>query len=93
MVWLGFQERTAIDPNNWDLQLRCIETLLAKTVIMIASSFSYYQEIIKRGNLESLSKDLWVKVFKNGPSKICGRQPLKNLKWHGLLRQISLQIV
>ena len=21
----------------------------------------------------------WVKVFKNGPSKICGRQPLKNL--------------
>ena len=22
----------------------------------------------------------WVKVFKNGPSKICGRQPLKNLK-------------
>ena len=24
----------------------------------------------------------WVKVFKNGPSKICGRQPLKNLKWY-----------
>ena len=23
---------------------------------------------------------IWVKVFKNGPSKICGRQPLKNLK-------------
>ena len=23
--------------------------------------------------------DIWVKVFKNGPSKICGRQPLKNL--------------
>ena len=23
-------------------------------------------------------------VFKNGPSKICGRQSLKNLKWHGL---------
>ena len=20
---------------------------------------------------------IWVKVFKNGPSKICGRQPLK----------------
>ena len=25
-----------------------------------------------------------VKVFKNGPSKICGRQPSKNLKWYGL---------
>ena len=23
----------------------------------------------------------WVKVFKNGPSKICGRQPLKNFTW------------
>ena len=22
----------------------------------------------------------WGKVFKNGPSKICGRQPLKNFK-------------
>ena len=26
----------------------------------------------------------WDKVFKNGPSKICGRQPLKNLKAFGL---------
>ena len=28
-------------------------------------------------------KLLWDKVFKNGPSKICGRQPLKNLKGYG----------
>ena len=26
----------------------------------------------------------WDKVFKNGPSKIYGRQPLKNLKRYGL---------
>ena len=26
----------------------------------------------------------WVKVFKNWPSKIFGRQPLKILKWYGL---------
>ena len=25
---------------------------------------------------------IWVKVFKNGPSRICGRQPLKYLKWY-----------
>ena len=25
---------------------------------------------------------IWVKVFKNGPKKICGRQPLKNMKWY-----------
>ena len=30
----------------------------------------------------------WGKVFKNGPNKTCGRQPLKNLKWYGLLREI-----
>ena len=55
MVWLGFQERTVIGTDNLDPQLRCMEALLAKTVIMIASSFSYYPGIIKRGNLESLS--------------------------------------
>ena len=27
----------------------------------------------------------WDKVFKNGPSKICGRQPMKNLKGYGPL--------
>ena len=27
-------------------------------------------------------------VFKNGPSKICGRQPLKNLKGYGLLNTV-----
>ena len=35
--------------------------------------------------------DIWVQVFKNEPSKICGRQPLKNLKGYGSLKQtISL---
>ena len=33
----------------------------------------------------------WGKVVKNGPSESCGRQPLKKLKWNGLLMQtISL---
>ena len=36
---------------------------------------------------------IWDKVFTSVPSKICGRQPLKNLKGYGLLQQtISLQI-
>ena len=34
---------------------------------------------------------VWDKVFKNGPSKICGRQPSKNLKFFkGCLPQILL---
>ena len=28
-------------------------------------------------------RNIWNKVFRNGRSKICGRQPLKNLKWYG----------
>ena len=28
---------------------------------------------------------VWDKVFNNGPSKICGRKPLKHLKRYGLL--------
>ena len=33
----------------------------------------------------------WDKVFKNGPIKICGRQPLKNFKgYKGGLPQILL---
>ena len=32
------------------------------------------------------SSIIWGKVFKNGPSEICGKQPLKNMKWYGLLR-------
>ena len=33
---------------------------------------------------------MWDKVFKNGASKIRGRQPLKNLKGYGLLKQTLL---
>ena len=29
-----------------------------------------------------MHRNIWVKVFKNGPSKICGRKPLKNYLVH-----------
>ena len=32
---------------------------------------------------------MWDKVFKNEPSKICERQPLKDLTGYGLLKQSS----
>ena len=35
---------------------------------------------IARITIETIILD---KVFKNGPSKICRRQPLKNFKWYG----------
>ena len=42
--------------------------------------------LIFQGVLEDWRRYLG-KVFKNEPSKICERQPLKNLKWHGLPKQ------
>ena len=40
-------------------------------------------KLMVKGNF--LKNDIWVKVFKNEPSKIFGRQPLKKLKYYGLL--------
>ena len=34
-------------------------------------------------------KIIWNKVFKSGLSKFCGRQPLKNFKGYGLLKQTT----
>ena len=57
----------------------------------MARSYYWYEEI--SGDLRTFSENNWDKVFKNGPSKICGRQPLKNLKGSDLLKQtLSLQV-
>ena len=40
-----------------------------------------------------MSSNIWDEVFKSGRSKFCEREPLKNLKGYGLLKQtISLHI-
>ena len=58
--------------------IKCCEHNKKKAVLSVAS----VQCVPKK----------WDKVFKNGPSKICGRQPLENLKWYDLLKQtICLQ--
>ena len=56
------------------------------------------QEIIEEQNwmtflskIQHLQKGYWIKnnwdkVFKNGPSKMCGRQRLKNMKWYDFLK-------
>ena len=34
----------------------------------------------KKVKTENLSSHIWDKVLKSGPSRICGRHPLKNVK-------------
>ena len=36
---------------------------------------------------------MWDKVFRSGPSKICGRQPVKNLKRYGLFNGILHNLI
>ena len=50
-------------------------------------NITYHLSITLKGLLRN--RNIWDKLFKNGPIKICGRQPLKNLKEYGLL---TLQI-
>ena len=45
---------------------------------------------LARKHLSTISSnDPWGTIFKNGPSKICERQPLKNLKGYGLRQHIG----
>ena len=73
--------------------LRKLQTFLSrKSIVTIYKSF--IRPYLDNGDvINDQPFNKWVKVFKNGPSKICGRQPLENLKWYDLYRQtISLHI-
>ena len=48
-----------------------------------------YRLIYSHEQFSHTQSYIWLKAFKNGPSKICGRQPLKDLKRK---QTISLQI-
>ena len=37
-------------------------------------------EILEMSSQNAVNMHTWDKIFKNRPSKICGRQPSKNLK-------------
>ena len=65
----------------------------------MVSKFSLWKVCIGKNYLESMLEKcgskhtcIWDKVFKNGPSKIYGRQRLQNLKGCGLLLLVSYSI-
>ena len=41
----------------------------------------------------TIAKNIWDKVFKNGPNKICGGQPLKNFKSYDLYMQAKFEAI
>ena len=62
-------------PKHFDCQRGMQEVLIIGDLLEISVILS--MKFKKRNSF------IWVKVFKNGPSKTCGRQPLKNLNWYG----------
>ena len=84
----GFCIRLRLQNYDWlRLQKRIdFRDLWSVTRKFELSPFSLQVHFLKKFRLR------WGKVFKNGPSKICGRQALQTFNY-GLLRQtISLQI-
>ena len=65
-------------------------TVAEAAIFEKGSSFYLQGRIFLINTMTLHSRD---KMFNNGPSKICGRQPLKNLESYGLLKQtIFLEI-
>ena len=79
--------------NNRSTGTRC-ETCLKlirenqKDVEQVFVCWVTWEHIYLKHSYISWSYYIWAKVFNNGPAKICGRQPLKNLKWYGLPKTI-----
>ena len=82
------------DPRKVDVMKTCqliytanqitvfyITAILLLNVLMILQKAN----IFNTPRLSTILNIKWDKVFKNGPSKICGRQPLKNVRQYGLL--------
>lgn len=51
-----------------------------------STSYLHYKLMI-------LCKDIWDKVFTDGPTRICGAQPLKNFTWSILEHLVSFDLV
>ena len=51
-----------------------------KTLTGKCSENEVHRTTVYRKLYAKSMKDIWVKVFKNGPSKFGGRRPLKTLK-------------
>ena len=82
--WFGFNNCIMLKNDQTFLKILCSHHKIFKVCLAI------FQR--KRVNLciKALISRIWGKIFKSGPSKVCGRQRLNNMKWYGLLRQTIL---
>ena len=78
VVVVEYHEWTiCVHTSHWNIRVKWSLKLALRLFLQVWTS-DFYIFLHKVGNH-------WVKVLKNGPSKICRRQRLKNLRWYGLL--------
>ena len=58
-----------------------IATMTSKAAMQLNARSRLQRFIEKAEKINCNNSFIWDKIFKNGPSEICGSQPLKNLKW------------
>ena len=77
---LFFYERETLKRSNSNK----MENLFISITLIFKMTFDYFASAhtfgSKSWNKRLKSSLMWDRVFKTGPSKICRRQPLKNLK-------------
>ena len=101
VCWDNFQDGTAIQWQYDNNNLRSRENTLIYVIYnrnsFLARFFDNFHKLCEIGVLswimfsKVMATWLWVEhmgqSIQEGPTKIFGRQPLKNLKWYGPLRQ------
>ena len=95
VYWIPLQETTLRGSIHVMLcSIHCIpvlKTAVVDPILTIELSPEQWFRLKNQCFVEYYKKKIvfctnrWVKRFKNGPNRICGRQPLKNLKWYGLI--------
>ena len=87
--------RVTLSRKTWEMYFDLSWTIFSLVSYKVPQPTKFLRGTMKRERSKILRsflcffllKNIWDKVFKNGPIKICGRQPLKNLKENGLLKQ------
>ena len=60
------------------ISIRYISPKVGKMVPYVFKFKDLFESTFCCTNLKFFFRNIWDKVFKNGPSEICGRQPLRN---------------
>ena len=84
--WKNTISNVNTNPNTNNKYYEIDPTIIEEKWWRWKQSYRKLPAFLKLDNLIKLINETKDKVvFKNGPSKICGRQLLRNLKWYGLL--------